>query len=197
VLLTYATLGFRHIADIRALDHLLFLVALAAVYRPRDWRAVLWVVSAFTLGHSLTLALSATNVLVPPAALVEFVIPLTIVVTGVANIAAPPPRAGRAWTRPVLAGVFGLVHGAGFAGYLRAMLLDDIAVPLLGFNLGVEAGQVVILTAAFAALAAVDRVLAAMEARGLPGPALRWRAVAVSSLVTLVAAQWTLERAPW
>ncbi len=158
-LLSFAQLGARHILDIEALDHVLFLVALAAIYRFRDLRAVLWVVTAFTLGHSLTLALAVTGALELPSALVEFLIPVTIVITGIENVIVSDrtraPWGGR--YRPVFAGVFGLVHGAGFATYLKALFVDRIAVPLLGFNLGIEAGQALIIAAVFPLLLAVRR----------------------------------------
>lgn len=196
MLATYVTLGFRHIADPRALDHALFLLVLAAIFRPRDWRAVLGIVTAFTVGHSVTLGLASSGVFVAPAALVEFLIPVTIVATGVANIVVDPARRGSTWRRAFAAGAFGLIHGAGFAGYLRAMLVDDIALPLFGFNLGVEAGQVVILLLAFAALVVCDAALTRVW-RGGPGAVLRIRAAAVSAVVTVIAGAWALERVPW
>jgi hypothetical protein len=196
-LLAFARLGFAHIVDPSALDHILFLVALAAVYRPRDWRDALWVVSAFTAGHSVTLALAATDAVALNERLVEFLIPLTIVATAAENVAArdraTTPRAWR-W-RPVLAGVFGLVHGAGFAGYLKSLFLADVVVPLLGFNLGIEVGQLVVLAAVAPALAGVDALLRALAARATP--VHRWRVVALSALVGVVAAAWAVERRPW
>src|SRR5882724_12825326 len=85
-LVTFMHLGFHHITDPGALDHMLFLLALAAIYRGRDWRESLWVISAFTIGHSVTLALAVTGALRLPTPLIEFLIPVTIVVTGVENI---------------------------------------------------------------------------------------------------------------
>ena len=84
--LAFAGLGFRHIVNSAAADHVLFLLALAAIYRPRDWRDALWVVTAFTVGHSITLALAVTNTLALPTAWVEFLIPVTIVATGIENL---------------------------------------------------------------------------------------------------------------
>ena len=187
-LLAYATLGFRHITDLAAMDHVLFLLALAAVYRPRDWRDALWVVTAFTVGHSVTLALAATGTLRLSRDVVEFLIPVTIVATGVENLVVRDRAAaplGRRY-RPVFAGVFGLVHGAGFANYLRSLFSGSIALPLLGFNAGIELGQLVILLAAALALSGVDRLLGH-----------RARVVAVSATVVLVAAFMTVERVPW
>ena len=187
-LFTYAELGVRHILDPAAIDHLLFLLVLAAAYRLSDWHEALWVVSAFTIGHSVTLALSATDALVVPAEAVEFLIPLTIVATGIENVAAgarPPLGLGRVY-RPILAGVFGLVHGAGFANYLRELFLDSITVPLLGFNLGIEAGQLVVLAVSAIALTVLDRLASH-----------RMRVLAVSTIVLALAARMALERSPW
>jgi hypothetical protein len=89
------------------------------------------------------------------------------------------------------------VHGAGFANYLRDVFATDVAVPLVGFNVGIELGQVATLVGAFAALALLDRLIAAAR-RGLgSAAALRWRVVGVSCVVGVVAARWAAERAPW
>ncbi len=194
----FVTLGFRHIVDLEALDHILFLVALAAIYRVRDWRDALWVVSAFTVGHSVTLALAVTGALVLSPRLVEFLIPLTIVATCVENLVVREQRrtGWRGGYRPVFAAVFGLVHGAGFASYLRSLFVDRIALPLFGFNVGIELGQVVILVLAAVALAALDRLLAlAATRRG--ASVLRWRVIAVSAAVALIAGRWAVERSPF
>jgi len=191
---TFVELGFRHITDVGALDHILFLCALAAIYRLADWRRALWVISAFTVGHSITLALAVTGLLALPTSLIEFLIPVTIVATCVENLVvrerARAPWGGR--YRPMLAGVFGLVHGAGFANYLRALFVTPIAVPLFGFNVGIELGQLAVLSLAALALTLVDRLLTVV----FPNP-LRVRIVAVSTIVLVVAAHWALERAPW
>jgi len=198
-LLSFAQLGVRHILDVEALDHVLFLVALAAIYRFRDLRDVLWVVTAFTVGHSITLALAVTGALEIPSSLVEFLIPVTIVITGAENVLVSDrtraPWGGR--YRPIFAGVFGLVHGAGFAAYLKALFVEHVAIPLLGFNLGIEAGQLVVLAAAGVALALVDASIGASRLATARWPAVRVRAVAVSLLVVAVAAQWAVERTPW
>ena len=99
--------------------------------------------------------------------------------------------------RPVLAGAFGLVHGAGFAAYLEALFVEQVAVPLLGFNLGIEAGQLVVLAAAAIALTLLDAGLRASRLTTVRWPAVRLRAVAVSLLVVAVASQWAVERTPW
>jgi len=196
---TYATLGFRHIADLGALDHILFLVALAAIYRLRDWRDALWVVTAFTVGHSVTLALAVTRVLELPTTLIEFLIPITIVVTGIENMIVRDRRRApwRGRYRPVFAGAFGLVHGAGFANYLRSMFVDQIALPLLGFNVGIELGQIAVLTVVSITLVGLDRAIERVGRTGLVWSPHRLRVVAVSSLVTVVAFGWAIERKPW
>ncbi len=202
-LATYIQLGFRHIVDVEAMDHILFLVALAAIYRPRDVRQALWVVTAFTVGHSITLGLAVTRLIHFPTALIEFLIPVTIVATGVENlIASAQRRAGiQSRYRPVFAGVFGLVHGAGFANYLSAMFVTHVALPLFGFNVGIELGQIVILSAAAIVLAGIDRAIGAAIALARTSdaqwPALRLRIVGVSLLVVIVASRWAVERRPW
>ncbi|HVF40560.1 MAG TPA: HupE/UreJ family protein [Gemmatimonadaceae bacterium] len=198
-LLTFMELGFRHITDVRGLDHVLFLLALAAIYRARDWRNALWVVTAFTVGHSITLALAVTGVILLPSEIIEFLIPVTIVATCIENIVVRE-REHALWKghyRPIFAGVFGLVHGAGFANYLRDLFIERVAVPLLGFNLGIEIGQVAVLLVAGAVFLMFDKVLNRFRTfRGFPPP-LRLRVLAVSLAVMVVATRWAIARSPW
>jgi HupE / UreJ protein len=198
-LLAFAQLGFRHIVDLSAMDHLLFLVALAAIYRFRDARQLVWVVTAFTIGHSVTLALAVTGILVLPEAIVEFLIPVTIVATGVENLLVPDHlRSTRArWHRPLIAGLFGLVHGAGFANYLRALFVDRIAAPLLGFNLGIEAGQLLVLATIVALFWLVDTLITGVRRPTVGWTTLRLRTVAVSAVVIVMGSMWAVERRPW
>lgn len=198
-LLTFMQLGFRHIVNLEAMDHILFLLALAAIYRPRDWRSALWVVTAFTVGHSITLALAVTGAMVLPIKLIEFLIPVTIVATCIENIIvrdrATAPL-GRRY-RPVFAAVFGLVHGAGFADYLRNLFVDRIALPLFGFNVGIELGQIVVLSFAAVFLIVADRAIQYARA-SMPAPAtLRLRVLMISTVVMVVATRWAIERNPW
>ncbi len=197
-LFTFSQLGFRHITDLEAMDHILFLLALAAIYRPRDWRNALWVVTAFTVGHSVTLGLAVTGAITLPTRLIEFLIPVTIVATCIENIViADRERAPlRGHYRPVFAGVFGLVHGAGFANYLRDLFADRIALPLFGFNVGIEIGQVVVLAIAAVMLLAADRIIGVIRRQGSQS-ALRLRVVTISALVLVVATRWAIERNPW
>jgi hypothetical protein len=151
----YLELGFRHIADLGAHDHILFVVALSAGYALTHWRQLLILVTAFTIGHSVTLALATLRLIRIDSALVEVLIPLTIVITGVFTAVEtrlgeeagdPPARARR--TKYALALFFGLIHGLGFSTFLRAVLGEEesITLPLFSFNLGLEIGQVVILS---------------------------------------------------
>ncbi len=196
-LAVFLALGFRHITDFAAMDHILFLCALAAIYRLQDWRRSLWVITAFTIGHSVTLALAVTGALALPTRLIEFLIPVTIVATCVENVVvrdrAHAPWGGR--YRPVFAAVFGLVHGAGFANYLRSLFVVPIALPLFGFNVGIELGQLVVLALAALGLALLDRLIGGLLPRA--GSPLRLRVVGVSAVVALVAARWAVERTPW
>ena len=198
-LVTFVQLGFRHIVNLQAMDHILFLLALAAIYRPRDWKSALWVVTAFTVGHSITLALAVSGAMVLPIRLIEFLIPVTIVATCIENIIvrdrARAPL-GRRY-RPVFAAVFGLVHGAGFADYLRNLFLDHIALPLFGFNVGIELGQIVVLVLAAAFLVAADWTIRTIRSSVSEPAALRVRVLAISSVVMVVATRWAIERNPW
>ena len=151
---TYLQLGFLHICTPRAADHLTFLLALCAPYVLSDWRRVLALVTSFTIGHSLTLALATLGMVAFRPAVIEALIPITIMVTALVNMRG----AGRLLTRrtPVLAAapnglalVFGLVHGLGFSNYLRALLGANSrpVEELFAFNLGVELGQILVVSA--------------------------------------------------
>lgn len=195
----FVQLGFGHITTFDALDHILFLLALAAIYTVKDWRDTLWVVTAFTIGHSVTLVLAVTGLLRLQTDVVEFLIPLTIVATCVENVIVKERNAaarGR-HRRPVLAGVFGLVHGAGFANYLQNVFADHIASPLFGFNLGIELGQIIVLIAIFAGLHLLDRAIAWSRVASSSWPVLRLRSAGLSILIMVVAARWAVLRAPW
>ncbi|MEI2738432.1 MAG: HupE/UreJ family protein [Chitinophagaceae bacterium] len=141
--------GWRHIIGKDALDHQLFIIALAAIYLLKDWKQVLVLVTAFTIGHSLTLALSVYNVIRINSNLVEFLIPLTIVITALSNLFQKnfTPKSIR--INYFLALFFGLIHGLGFANYIRFAIEgseQSIGWSLFGFNVGLEAGQIVVVT---------------------------------------------------
>jgi hypothetical protein len=196
---TFIQLGFRHITDLDAMDHILFLLALAAIYRPRDWRKAMWVVTAFTVGHSVTLGLAVSGAVRLPTQLIEFLIPVTIVATCIENIIVRN-RERAFWGgkyRPVFAGIFGLVHGAGFANYLRDLFGDHIAVPLFGFNIGIEIGQIAVLTVAGIALLSADWLITKGRETLRPESVLRLRVIGVSLVVMVIAAHWAIQRNPW
>lgn len=201
---SFVPLGFGHITAPGALDHILFLLVLAAIYRASEWRQALVVITAFTVGHSVTLVLAVLRPgLLPDPGIVEFLIPLTIIATGIENIVTRGVRDGeqrvRAGRRAALAAGFGLVHGAGFAGYLSEIFPGSIAAPLFGFNIGIELGQLVVLAVAITALAVLDRGLRRL-ARATSNPvasSLRLRVATVSAIVVVMGSVWAVERAPW
>ncbi|SRR5690606_3164429 len=142
----YFKLGWEHIISTDALDHQLFIAALAAIYLLRDWKQVLILVTAFTIGHSLTLALSVLDIVRFPANIVEFLIPLTIVITAISNLFQHKFTKKSVRINYFLALFFGLIHGMGFANYIRFMLASDQSLgwSLFGFNVGLEVGQIVV-----------------------------------------------------
>jgi len=144
--LFYLNLGWEHIISLDALDHQLFVLVLVAVYTYNDWRKILVLVTAFTIGHSITLALSVLDILRVPADWVEFLIPLTILLTAADNILMRNKQTSLMRLNYYLALIFGLIHGMGFANTARLMLAKEqnIFTPLLGFNLGLEIGQVAV-----------------------------------------------------
>ena len=142
----YFNLGWKHIISTDALDHQLFIGVLAAIYLLPNWKQVLILVTAFTIGHSLTLVLSTYNIIQFSNKWVEFLIPLTIVITSMVNFFRKNFQSASFKLQYLLAAVFGLVHGLGFANTIRFMLAENqkIIIPLLSFNLGLEAGQVLV-----------------------------------------------------
>ncbi len=144
----YFELGWDHIISKDALDHLLFVIVLSAVYLVADWKKVLILITAFTLGHSLTLLLSIIDLVRIKGELVEFLIPCTIIITSVFNLWQKGVDTKTLRRNYLLAFFFGLIHGLGFANAIRFMMEknDSIGMNLLGFNLGLEAGQIVVVT---------------------------------------------------
>ena len=144
----YFKLGIQHIADLKGYDHILFILTLCAVYRLTEWRKLLILITAFTIGHSLTLVLATLNLVRIDGDLVEFLIPLTIFLTALANILMDKKKVSSTlhYVKYAAALFFGLIHGLGFSNYLRALLGGEksMVLPLFSFNLGIEAGQVLI-----------------------------------------------------
>ncbi|MBW0179213.1 HupE/UreJ family protein [Sediminibacterium sp.] len=149
--LTYFKVGFGHIIsrDL-GVDHILFIVALTIRYQFADWKKLLVLVTAFTIGHSITLALSVFNIVNYSIAWIEFLIPVTIVITALSNLFVKKFSFNTRF--PLIyffALFFGLIHGLGFSNYLKSMLGKDSSVvwELLAFNVGLEAGQLLIVLA--------------------------------------------------
>lgn len=145
----YLKLGWEHIISLDALDHQLFVLALIVVYSFNDFKKLLILVTAFTIGHSITLALSVLDAFRIPSDWVEFLIPLTIVITAFDNILLRNRTKSLIKMNYWLALIFGLIHGMGFANIARMTLAEEqnIAVPLLWFNIGLELGQIVVVIA--------------------------------------------------
>lgn len=143
----YFGLGREHIADLAGYDHILFITALCLRYAVHDWKKILILVTAFTMGHSLTLALSVLDYVEVSTKWIEFLIPVTIVITALTNIlTANTQQPSRVSLIYLLAMFFGLIHGLGFSNYLKSLLGKDknIISELLAFNIGLEVGQLLI-----------------------------------------------------
>ena len=144
----YFQLGIRHILDVNGLDHILFVVALCSIYTLRDWRKVLILVTAFTIGHSITLAISTLNIYLIRIDIIEFLIPVTIFVTAFINLFKKQIsfQHRKIQLNYLFALFFGLIHGFGFSNYLKSLLGKQTSVieQLFAFNLGIELGQIVI-----------------------------------------------------
>lgn len=144
----YLRLGLEHILDIRGYDHILFVLALCAIYVVADWKKILVLVTAFTVGHSVTLALATFRVINVNTDLIEMLIPVTILITAVSNIIRSKSTRGASYINNnyILALFFGLIHGMGFSNYLRALLGRDSSIlkQLFAFNVGLEVGQIIV-----------------------------------------------------
>ncbi|MEM7375561.1 MAG: HupE/UreJ family protein [Bacteroidota bacterium] len=178
----YLQLGFEHILDWQGYDHMLFILALCAAYSLKQWKSVLILVTAFTIGHSITLALSALDIFRLDETLIERLIPLTILITAVYHLFAPE-KGGQffsRWVEYLLALGFGFIHGMGFSSYFRALMSDSEAIttPLLGFNLGIEGGQIIFVLVVLG--------IASLMIDAFKLPRIRWQRM-VSGVVGLIA----------
>lgn len=142
----YTKLGFEHILDPKGYDHILFVIALCAVYVIKDWKKVLILVTAFTIGHSLTLALSSLKIISISSELVETLIPITIVLTCIFNMVKGKTDDRKNALNYGLALGFGFIHGLGFSNFFKSLLgqEESIVAPLFYFNVGVELGQIIV-----------------------------------------------------
>ncbi|MDO9260468.1 MAG: HupE/UreJ family protein [Flavobacteriaceae bacterium] len=144
----YLQQGFFHVLDWNAYDHMLFLVALTVIYVFSDWKRLLLLITLFTIGHTLTLLLSAYQIIHINTVYVEFLIPATIFITALFNMftVGKSSKKGKLGINLLFAFFFGLIHGLGFAGYFRMIVAanEDKLLPLLQFALGIEAAQIAI-----------------------------------------------------
>lgn len=140
-------LGFEHILDLNGYDHILYLITLCAIYSIRDWKKVLYLATAFTIGHSITLALNAFDIVSIPSALIETLIPVTIILTALYNLLTDSKTKTNETVGYFLAITFGLIHGMGISNFLKALMSpgDSLIISLLGFNIGVELAQIVVI----------------------------------------------------
>ena len=139
--------GWEHIVDMNAYDHLLFVMTLCAAFKLKEWKQILIIITAFTIGHSGTLILSAFDVIPANPKLIDLLIPFTIMLTAIANVINYDKNRKFSDTKIkyLIALVFGLIHGLAFASNFKFMLFsDDILMPLFLFNIGIEAGQLFI-----------------------------------------------------
>ena len=181
--------GWQHIISFYALDHQLFIIALAAIYILKDWRKVLVLVTAFTIGHSLTLALSIYDVIRANEKWVEFLIPITIIITAIFNFFTKDFNKESLQLNYFFALFFGFIHGLGFANSIRFMLAKNqkIGTCLLGFNLGLEAGQIVCVTII---------LLSAYLLINIAGLKRTWWIYTLSTITILWAVKFAVERIP-
>ena len=187
--LSYLKLGWEHIISLDALDHQLFVLVLICAYNWNDLKKILILVTAFTIGHSITLALSVLDLFRVESTLIEFLIPLTIVLTALDNMLLRSRPKNLATMNYILAMVFGLVHGMGFANIARMSMAKEqsIFLPLLGFNIGLELGQIVVV--------AVLLIFSFIAVSLLKVSRKDW-ILFISSGVFFLSLQMTLERIP-
>lgn len=144
----YLKLGFEHIANLNGYDHILFLIALCAMHKMEQWKKILFLVTAFTIGHSITLFLVSFDFFTIPTRVIKGLIPLTIVITALNNVLGKNLSDDNLNLdrNYVLASFFGLIHGMDFSNYFKALIMsaDEILIPLFGFNVGIELGQLLI-----------------------------------------------------
>jgi hypothetical protein len=181
VVLYYLQLGFHHIIP-EGFDHILFVIGLCLL--SNKIKVILWQATAFTVAHSITLALSMKNLIVAPSALVEPIIALSILFVAIENLLLTELKP---W-RVILVFMFGLIHGMGFASSLNEIGLprNKFLTSILSFNVGVELGQISIILAVFILL---------VLPFGKRVDYRKWFVFPISIVIAIVAAYWTVQRA--
>ena len=155
----YLQTGLEHILDAKGYDHILFVISLCVIYRLADWRKLLWLITAFTIGHTITLALATLKIVHINSSMIEFLIPITIIFTCISNFFYEPENqanesfnfkqknnSNKDFLRYATTLFFGLIHGLGFSNFLISLLgkQANVGFPLLAFNIGLEIGQLII-----------------------------------------------------
>lgn len=145
----FFNLGLHHVLDVKAYDHILFLMVLTVPYLFKDWKRLLVLISLFTLGHTLSLFLAVYNIITVKTVFVEFLIPITILITGIYNLftAGKSSKNGNLTFIGIVTVFFGIIHGLGFSNYINSLLFGeaiDKVGPLLKFALGIETAQLII-----------------------------------------------------
>ncbi|HVU95913.1 MAG TPA: HupE/UreJ family protein [Puia sp.] len=187
----YFGLGTHHILNLDAKDHLLFVAALCLRYQLKDWKKVAVLVTAFTIGHSITLALTATGAVHINKTWIEFLIPVTIIVTAFNNLLQRREQVEHPSRLPLIyffALFFGLIHGMAFGSDLRSLMTrEEVIIPLLAFNLGIEAAQLLVV--------ALFLLISFIFVQLLRAPRIGWMRIA-SVIILLWSMQMAWERWP-
>lgn len=188
----YLKLGIDHIMDLRGYDHILFIITLCSVYKLGEWKRVLILITAFTIGHSVTLALATMKLISVSTGLIEFLIPLTIFLTALFNAVNKSTNVSKLLhtIKYVAALFFGLIHGLGFSNYLRSLLGQENSIwkPLLSFNIGIELGQIIIVC--------IIMLLTWVVVSLLKAPRREWNLL-LAGVGMGVALILMIERVPW
>lgn len=150
VFTSYLKLGYDHIVEINSFDHILFVITLCAVYQLSEWRKIGIIITAFTLGHSITLILASLRIIIPNRYIIELLIPITIMISGILNLLPEKLsiKSSKLHIKYAFALFFGLIHGMSFSSFFTDMMGDasQIILPLFSFNVGIELGQFFIIT---------------------------------------------------
>ena len=145
-ILFYLKIGFNHIMDINAYDHLLFLVSISIIYSFKSWKKLFWIITFFTIGHSMSLVISSNGLYKPNPEIIELLIPMTIIISSLTNLFFLNTTKKINYFTILITFSFGLIHGFGFANFFNQISFSDGVdlVALIGFSFGVEVSQILI-----------------------------------------------------
>ncbi len=166
---TFFVSGWHHIVDINAYDHLLFVMTLCAAFKLKEWKQILIIITAFTIGHSVTLIISALGFIPDNPSVIDLLIPFTIMITAISNIRnyGKEGMFSNKNVKYIIALVFGLIHGLAFASNFKVMMFNsNVIKPLFAFNLGIEVGQLFIV--------AIFMLMLFIYSKILKGEHLKW-----------------------